>query len=129
MRRGLVITSLGLTLAGLELSTEALTLVLARLQSGLMAILAGVEFQVGAPRFLLGVLLLVAGVVLGGLTLWSAKVWKSVTRVGRSCPDCGDRTKRVKRKRWHRFVSRLTGETFTRRSCEHCGWNGLSLTH
>ncbi len=70
MRRGLVITSLGLTLAGLELSTEAVSLVLARLQAGATAILAGVEFHVGAPRFLLGVLFLVTGVVLTGLTLW-----------------------------------------------------------
>jgi len=128
MRRGLVISSAVLTLLGLELATEAVSLAFARLRAGATALFAGVEFHVGAPRFLVGVVLLVVGVILAGLTLWSAKVWKGVIRVGRSCPQCGDRTKRVKRRAWERLVSKLTGESLTRRSCEHCGWSGLSLT-
>lgn len=128
MRRGLVIASLGLTLLGLELSTEAVSLVLARLRAGTAALLAGVEFHVEAPRFVLGSLMLAAGLVLGVLTLWSARVWKGVVRVGKSCPRCGDRTKRVKRRRWQRVASRLVGESLSRRDCEHCGWSGLSLS-
>ena len=129
MRRGFVIASLGLLLAGLELSTEAVSLVFARLRAGTIALLAGVEFQVGGTRFVVGVLFLVAGLLLAALTLWSAKVWKGVVRVGRACPQCGDRTRRVKRRGWHRLLSILMGEDLSRRSCEHCGWSGLSLTH
>lgn len=128
MRRGLVAASLGLTLAGLELSTEGVSLVLARLRTGASALVAGVGLPVGAPRFVLGVLALVAGVVLGGLTLWSARVWKRVAGVGGSCPRCGDRTRRVKRKLWHRLASSLVGERVTRRSCGECGWSGLSVS-
>ncbi len=128
MRRGLVIASLGLTLAGLELSTEGLSLVLARLGAGFTALFAGVEFQVGGVRFVLGVLFLLGGLVLAGLTLWSARIWKGVRHRGRSCPRCGDETRRVKRTGWQRVVSTVAGEDLTRRRCAQCGWTGLSFT-
>lgn len=127
MRRRLVLASLGLALAGLELSTRAVSLAVARLGAGAQAVLAGVPFQVGAGRFLLGVVLLLGGLVLGALTLWSSQVWRGVTGVGRRCPECGERTRRLRRRRLHRVVSALIGERLTRRSCERCGWSGLSL--
>lgn len=128
MRRRLVLASLGLTLAGLELSTQAVSLVASRIGAGVEAILAGVPFHVGATRFVLGVVLLAGGVVLGGLAVWSAQLWRGVATVGRRCPQCGERTRRTKRRRWQRAVSRLTGAPITRRSCARCGWQGLSLT-
>lgn len=127
IRRRLVLASLGLTLLGLELSTRAVSLALSRLGAGFQALFAGVPFQVGGGRFVLGFVLLVGGVALGGMTLWSSQVWRGVTGVGRRCPECGERTRRLRRRRLHRMVSRLTGERLTRRSCERCGWSGLAI--
>ncbi len=128
MRRGLLLGSAGLSVVGLELATRSVSLTLGRLQSGFSALFAGVEFQVGAFRFLVGVTALMAGLVLALLAVWSVRLWSMVQTVGKACPECGERTKRVKRKRWQRLASRLMGERLNRRSCERCGWTGLTLS-
>ena len=115
-------------MVGLELATRSVSLTLGRLQSGFSALFAGVEFQVGAFRFLVGVTALMAGLVLALLAVWSVRLWSMVQTVGKACPECGERTKRVKRKRWQRLASRLMGERLNRRSCERCGWTGLTLS-
>lgn len=127
MTRLLAFVSLALTLAGLELSTEALTLAAARLRAGATAALAGVEFHVSASRFATGGAMLLLGLLMAAVVLWASSIERRVS-VGRSCPDCGGRTRRVKRTAAHRVASALLGERLTRRKCETCAWLGLSLT-
>lgn len=127
MRRGLAFTSFFLFLAGLELSTEALSLVLARLGTGLGAVFAGTEFHVSTLRFGVGVVTLTVGVSIWMLLVWSNAQRTEVASVGTTCPQCGNRTRRVKRKEWQRLLSAVLGERLSRRRCETCGWTGLSL--
>jgi len=127
MRRGLAFTSLFLLLAGLELSTEAFSLVLARLGTGVGAVLSGTEFHVSTLRFVVGVLTLAVGLAIWLLLIWSHTQRTEVASVGTTCPQCGNRTRRVKRKEWQRLLSTLLGERLSRRRCETCGWTGLSL--
>jgi uncharacterized membrane protein YciS (DUF1049 family) len=127
MRRGLAFASLFLLLVGLELSTEAISLVLSRLQAGMAALVAGAEFHVSALRFTVGV----AGIALG-LTIWALLIWSfrrrhDVGAAGTACPQCGNRTRRVKRRGWQRLLALVLGEHLTRRRCETCGWTGLSV--
>ena len=114
---------------GLELSTQGVSLVFARLRAGLSAVLAGVEFHVGAGRFVVGVIFLVLGLILAALGVWSAQAQAKVAVVGDVCPQCGNDTRRVKRKDWQRLLSFIWGERLTRRRCETCHWTGLSLRH
>lgn len=129
IRRGLGFFSLVLTILGLELSTEGLSLILARLRAGFTALFAGVEFHVAPARFLVGLLFLLVGLVLWGLLVWSGRAQTAVAAVGTTCPDCGGATQRVKRRGWQKLLSALLGERLTRRRCEICGWVGLSLRH
>ena len=127
MRRTLAFISLALTLVGLELSTEAISLTLSRLKAGFGAILAGAEFHVPAFRFEVGVFALLLGIVLAALLLWSARARVEVRAVGHLCPNCGGPTRRVKRRKRHKLLSVVMGESIARRKCETCGWVGLSL--
>lgn len=127
MRRGLVFVSLTLVLLGLELSTEALTLVARRLGAGAAAMAAGAQFHVPAFRFVVGVAGLALGLVLSGLLLWSSQRRDAVTAVGDLCPRCGNETRRVRRREWQRLLGVLLAERTTRRRCQTCGWLGLSL--
>ena len=127
MRRGLATISLILVVLGLELSTEALTLTLSRFSSGFQAIAAGVEFHVSPLRFGGGILALGVGVACWLLLIWSGQMKDAVSSVGNACPDCGNKTRRVKRKEWHRLLSFVLGQRLTKRKCEICGWNGLSM--
>lgn len=129
MRRGLVFMALALAVVGLELATEGVTLILARLQTGFNALLAGVEFHVGAGRFAVGLVFLLVGLGLSILLAWSARAQAKVAVVGSTCPQCGNETRRVKRKEWQRLLSAVLGERLTRRRCETCHWTGLSLRH
>lgn len=129
MRRGFGFVTLVLVVLGLELSTQGVTLVLARIRAGLGAVFAGAEFHVGAGRFLIGLLLLLAGLVMLGLMAWSARAQAHVAVVGSTCPQCGNDTRRVKRKEWQKLLSYVWGERLTRRRCETCHWTGLSLRH
>lgn len=129
MRSVLVFVSAGLMVLGLELSTEAVSLTMARLQAGFAALSAGVEFHVSAGRFGLGMSAMVIGAVLLTLLWWSARKRATVGFVGPACPQCGGTTRRIKRHGLHRLLSLLLGERLTRRKCDTCGWMGLSLRH
>jgi len=127
MRRSMAVISAVLVLLGVELSTEGASLILSRFGSGLRAIRAGVDFHVTPVRFGTGVLVLGLGLALWLLILWSGQVRDTVDSVGSSCPACGNKTRRVKRRGWHRVLAFMLGQRLTRRTCEVCGWNGLSL--
>jgi len=129
MRRGLAFTSIFLLLAGLELSAEGISLILARLRTGVGAVFTGTEFHVSGPRFVVGLVALILAVVIWGLLVWSDSQLGGVATVGPICPQCGNRTRRVRRKEWQRLLSFVLGEHLTRRRCETCGWTGLSLKH
>lgn len=126
IRRGLAFASLFLLLAGLELATEAITLVLTRLRTGMSALLTGAEFHVSGLRFTVGVIGIALGLAIWVLLMWSARRRHDVAVSGSACPQCGNRTRRVKRKEWQRVLSLVLGERLTRRRCETCGWTGLS---
>jgi hypothetical protein len=127
MRRGLAILALVLVLVGIELSTEAITLLVLRLVAGATALAAGAEFHVSSFRFVVGALALLSGSVLGGLVVWADSKEGAVSSYGSDCPRCGAHTRRVKRRDWHRLLSFVIGERLSRRKCETCGWVGLSL--
>ncbi len=127
MRRGLAFTSLFLLIAGVELATEGISLVFARLRAGLGALLTGTEVHVSGLRFGVGLGALILGLTIWVLLIWSAHRRDDVTTVGTICPQCGNPTRRVKRKEWQRLLSTVLGERLTRRRCETCGWSGLSL--
>lgn len=129
MRRGFGLATFVLIALGVELSTEGITLILARVQAGLGAVAAGAEFHVGTGRFLTGLLFLVVGLVMWGLIAWSYRAQAHVAVVGSTCPQCGNDTRRVKRKEWQKVLSYVWGERLTRRRCETCHWTGLSLRH
>jgi len=127
IRKGLAFASLFLLLAGLELSTEGISLVLARLRTGMGAVVAGTEFHVSGFRFSVGVVALALGLTIWILLIWSARHRHDAAAVGSVCPQCGNHTRRVKRKGWQRLLSLVLGERLVRRRCEHCGWSGLAL--
>lgn len=127
IRRGLAFASAFLLLAGVELSTEGVSLVLARLRTGMGALLAGTDFHVSGLRFTVGVVALTLGLAIGILISWSDRHRHDAAIVGSACPQCGNHTRRVKRKGWQRLLSVVLGERLVRRHCEHCGWQGLAL--
>ena len=129
MRRGMAFASIFLLVFGLEMSTEGLSLVLSRLRSGISAILSDAPLHVSEPRFAAGVAFLLLGLALWLLLVWSAGHRRDVATVGGTCPQCGNRTRRVKRKEWQRILSLVIGEHLSRRHCDTCGWSGLSAQH
>lgn len=129
IRRALAFLSVFLLVTGLEMSTEGISLVLARLRLGLTALGTGSEFHISGARFSVGVASMFLGILLLVLLLWSGFRRQEVATVGSACPQCGNPTRRVKRKEWQRLLSALLGERLTRRRCETCGWSGLSLRH
>jgi len=127
MRRGLSLLPVVLVLVGVELSTEAVSVALVRLRSGVMAVLTGVEFYLPKMRFGAGLLALSLGLVLWGLLLWAARQRRVLASMGRECPTCGGDTRRVGRTELQRWLGALMGEPVTRQTCANCGWTGLSL--
>ena len=124
MRRPLTLAALGLLLFGLELATGAVSLTAVRLGTGLSALLAGEEFLVSGPRYVIGVALAATG--LYGSLLWAERAQRKIMVGGSTCPECGTQTRRVRRRRRHRILSRIIETSVTRRQCERCGWNGLA---
>jgi hypothetical protein len=127
MRRGLSLLPGVLVLVGVELSTEAVSVALARIRSGVLAVLSGVEFYLPKMRFGAGLLALALGMVLWGLLLWAAWQRRVLASMGRACPACGGDTRRVSRTEPQRWLGALMGEQVTRQACANCGWTGLSL--
>lgn len=127
MRRGFSLLPVVLVLVGVELSTEAVSVALARLRSGVLAVLSGVEFYLPKVRFGAGLLALFLGLVLWVLLLWAARQRRVLASMGRACPTCGGDTRRVSRTELQRWLGALMGEQVTRQTCANCGWTGLSL--
>jgi hypothetical protein len=127
MRRGLVLVSLLLVLLGLELSTEAVTLVAERFVEGISALLGRTESGLPGFRFVGGLVALASGMGLWILLGWSARRRGAVGAEGDACPQCGGETRRVRRRGWQRLLGALLGERTTRRKCGTCGWVGLSV--
>ena len=122
MRRPLTVAAIALILFGIEVATGALSVAAVRLWSGLIASLTGNEFVVSRPRYLTGVLLALSG----GVMFWADQAKGEIGNEGSVCPNCGTQTKRVRRRKRHRILSRILETNVTRRSCERCGWKGLS---
>jgi hypothetical protein len=128
LRRTLEVISLGLFLLGLELTTGTPSLTVIRLRETL-AHPFGSDSTDGVPWWpLVGIGLLVCAVALAGLTI--------VVRFGQEgvqdhvgCPECGARTKRVRRNVRHKILGRLLGKTLSARHCGDCGWRGVSYLH
>ena len=113
-------------LFGLEVATQAVSVVAVRLWVGFTASFAGTEFVVSGPRYFAGILLSVAGAVLFVAIFWANQAKGEIRTEGSVCPNCGTHTKRVRRRRRHRILSRFLETEVTRRSCTRCGWSGLS---
>lgn len=126
MRRPLTVAALGLMLLGLEVATQAVSVVAVRLWVGFTASFSGNQFVVSGPRYVTGVLLAVAGGVLLAVLFWADQAQGEIRTEGSICPNCGTQTKRVRRRKRHRILSRVLETQVTRRSCERCGWSGLS---
>lgn len=126
MRRPLTLVALGLILLGIEIATGAVSVAAVRLWVGLTATIAGDEYVIPGPRYLVGVVILLAGTALGVALLWAEAERRRIITEGSGCPKCGTPTKRVKRRARHRFLSRIIEANVTRRHCERCGWNGLA---
>ena len=126
MRRGMAFSSIFLLLVGLEMSTEGLSLILSRIRSGVTALATDAPLHVSEARFAAGVAFMLLGVALWLLLIWSAGHRRDVATVGGTCPQCGNRTRRVKRRGWQRVLSLVMGEHLTRRHCDTCNWSGLS---
>lgn len=127
MRRVLAFVSLALVLIGLELSTEAVSVVGERIVGGVSALLGETEPRLPGFRFVAGLGALVVGLGLWALLTWSRRKGRGLGTVGEGCPRCGGETRRVHRRGWQRLLAVLVGEHMTRRKCETCGWVGLSV--
>ena len=126
MKRPLTVAAITLILFGIEVATGAFSVAAVRLWSGLIASLTGNEFVVSRPRYLTGVLLALSGGVLYGVMLWADQAQGEIRTEGSVCPNCGTRTKRVRRSKRHRILARILETGVTRQSCGRCGWSGLS---
>ena len=122
MRRPLAVAAIGLILFGIEVATGAISVAAVRMWAGLVASLTGNEFVISRPRYVIGVLL----TLVGGVMVWAKQAQGEIRIQGSACPNCGARTKRVRRRKRHRILSRILETGVTRQSCERCGWNGLS---
>lgn len=115
-----------LVLVGLEISAGLISTTWVRLREGVGALRGGPEASVPTEQFLIGLgLTLLAGAVLI-LTVWRSGVRSQLAIAAPGCPDCGQETKRIRRKASHRLLSSLLGDDITRRACAQCGWVGLS---
>jgi len=125
IRRGLPVLSLVLVLLGLELSTGALSESAAEMGRVLGAVLSGEPTAAYLPGFFSGLLAIGLGGAGLAVSLWTRIVRGGLAR-GRTCPRCGERTHRIKRRSWQRLLARLLAENVQRRLCRDCGWKGLS---
>lgn len=125
LKRTLEVLSLILILVGIELATGPFTYALERLERVYRALSVGNEPEVSLIRFALGVLLVLLGAIILGVTLW-ARFSARLLGAGSSCPGCGGKTTRIRRRWSHRLQGKILGMPATRRMCRDCGWRGLS---
>jgi ribosomal protein S27AE len=111
---------------GIEVATGAVSVAARRLWIGLGATLNGHEYLISATRYVSGFTILLGGVGLFSALLWAETEGRGIVIAGEICPHCGTTTKRVRRRAWHRVLSRILETNVTRRRCERCGWNGLA---
>lgn len=124
VRRGLPVLSLGLIALGLEISSGVLTESSARILRDLGSVAAGEPPSVYPPAFFAGLLAIALGVAGLAASLWSRAIHGRLTS-GKRCPECGERTSRIERRRWQRILGRALDESVQRRWCRGCGWKGL----
>ncbi len=125
MKRVLQILALSLLVVGVEVATGAISVALNRVTRVYLELTEGRDPGVSLGRFLTGVGMFVAGAGLLALDLW-ARAYGSFVVKGKTCPDCGAETERVKRRVRHRILGFVRGERVTRRKCKSCGWSGLA---
>jgi hypothetical protein len=126
LRRPLTFVAFSLILLGTEVATGAVSVASVRMWAGFGALLSGDDYLISGPRYLIGAAILLGGIVLLGALLWAETERRTIVTEGSTCPHCGTATKRVKRRKRHRILSRILEANVTRRQCERCGWNGLA---
>ena len=125
MKRTLEVLSLILILAGIELATGSFTYALGRLERVYRALSVGNEPEVSLIRFALGVLLALSGAIILAVVIW-AHFGARLIGAGSSCPQCGGKAKRIRRRWCDHLLGRILAMRTTRRSCHDCGWRGLT---
>jgi hypothetical protein len=126
LKRPLTFAALALMLLGVEVATGAVSVGLIRLWTGFGALLSGDEAIISSPRYVSGMGLLLTGSGLLVAMLWVQRAETGILTEGSTCPKCGTATKRVRRRKRHRVLSRILETNVTHRHCERCGWNGLA---
>ena len=130
-RRGTAIADLTLlftgllVLVGIELTTRAFSAAFVRFREGVVELVStGETTQVPTLQFWTGSVLLGVAILAGALRL--ARIFAVRTLPDLRCPECGEDTKRIRRRTLHRIAAPLLGMNVSRRSCSDCGWVGLA---
>lgn len=118
--------SLVIAVIGLEISTRMVSTTWARTREGIEALAGTSEGLVSNSRFLLGLGLTALSVAVLIVASWRTSVRSRLAYASPGCPECGEATKRIRRKASHKLLSALLGDDITRRACSSCGWVGLS---
>ena len=126
VRRSAFVLSVGSVVLGLELATDAVSTAFAGLAIGVAALAGIAEYPVPLPRFLVGVALVVGGAGLGATALWAQQQQRRVEAVGRTCPRCGEPTRRIRKTSGQKLLVLASGRSLTHRTCGKCGWTGLA---
>ena len=126
MKRVLKVLSLTLILAGVELSTGALSHAVDQVLRVYFELVLDAEPSVSVRRFFWGVGLIILGLLFVLLELWARASLSGVPR-GKHCPQCGGETERVRRRQRHRIMAWILGERLSRRKCKECEWAGLMV--
>lgn len=125
MKRVLEVVAITLLVAGIEMTTGAVSYGLNRVAEVLGQLLEGSEPGVSAGKFLAGVGMIAMGLGLVSLDVW-ARTRSGLLGRGSACPHCGVKMDRVRRRRRHRLLGWILGERLIHRACPKCGWHGLT---
>jgi hypothetical protein len=125
LKRTLGVLSLILILVGIELAIGSFTHALERLERVYRAFRVGNEPEVSLIKFALGALLVLLGVIMLGITIW-ARLSARLIGAGSSCPQCGGKATRIRRRWCDHLLGRILARRTTRRMCRDCGWRGLT---
>ena len=128
MRRTLEVISLGLCLLGLELATGTPSLTITRLRETFADPFGSVGEDGVQWTSLAGIGLMVLAVLVAGVTL-AVRYRQGAIQDHVRYPECGARTKRVRRTARHRILGWVMGKALSARHCGDCGWKGLSYLH
>jgi hypothetical protein len=125
VKRVLEVVAIALLVVGIEMATGAISYGLDRVAEVFGQLVTGAEPGVPATRFFAGLGLVALGVGAVSVDVW-ARAHSGPLGRGRVCPHCGGKMDRVRRKRSHRLLGWILGETLTHRVCPRCGWHGLT---